>query len=452
MNIQDNNQIMENIRKNVSALTLKIQSQKDIPLWALANEHLIYSIAAGIKPVWGHRSRTLRFFIAFSSKIKFTDIAVLLIGFYKLVSIWRIVKRGLSRKKELNNFKRVFVGFGAMPEEFLYKKFLTQHQSSLLRINQATYESMGELGLPSFLLAFNILIKHSIGFSSKLKKAIPEVSSNKIDFLLTYSLNIGVYAFFRSYWRMAKLNGLEEAIFLTPDIPTFACVDEEVNTIYFQHGLISLSILMPKVNRIITLTSDEESYLKGIFKDVQISKMTYGEIGIKKNILILLVHKDILKLSSSWSILQERLNDSDLLIQWAIKSGLQVVLWPTPNIAKDDLTDLHRRFANTLLDDLNKSMDESLNNWAPKFVASWTSTGLAIALNYGCIPISLSNPAEVHSRWSTIYPMKNRVLFWSRDEALILATLKSESVYRDQLMNLYKQKDQLLTLIEKVEV
>ncbi len=452
MNIQDNNQIMENIRKNVSALTLKIQSQKDIPLWALANEHLIYSIAVGKMPEWGPKARILRRFINLSNKINIADIIIFLVGLYRLISIWWVLKKGLLRVRQLNIFKKIFVAFGAISEDFLFQNLFKQYQTTLLKINQSNYENMWEIGCPNFFIAFYFLVKHSIGYSSKLKQAISEISSNKIDFLLTCSLNIGIYAFFRSYWRLAKLQGIEEVIFPAPDIPVFACVDEDVKTVYLQHGLIALSIVMPKVDRIIVLTSDEESYLKNTLKKVQITKMSYHEIDLKKNILILLVHKDILKLSSTWSILKERLNISELLIQWACRSGLQVVLRPTPNIAKEDLTELHRRFPNTLLDDLNISLDESLNKWTPKFVASWASTGLAAALNYGCIPIILSNPSEIDARWSIIYPLKIRALFWPRDEGLILAVLKSDSIYRDQRMSLCKQKDQLLSSIETVEV
>lgn len=432
---------MHDMRQRISSLALKLQSQTHLPLWALAQENLIYSVAVGVKPAWGPRARFVLRVMRLAHKIHAADIVLLCVGLYQSVFIWWTVKKATFRTRESKAFKRIFVGFGASSEEYLYTDYLSQSQVPSLRISEATHEGVRELGCPSLLSVIYVLARNAIGYSAKLKKATHEVSSNAVDFLVACSLNIGTYAFYRSYWRIAKSRGVDEVTFLVMSVPALACVDEGLRTVYLQHGLIPLSILIPKVNRIVTLTSDEECYLRASLKEVQILRTAKGgrDNSCKKNILLLL---------SPNVFIEERSIIFEPLVQWATRAGLQVVIRPTPNVTKDGLADLHRRFPNSLLDDLTIPLHVSLEAWVPKFVASWTSTGLAVALDYGCLPISLCDPLVNDATWNMIYPMQNRVLFWPRDEALMEDAIKSDDLYYAQLMNLCSYQDQCLISIQ----
>lgn len=429
------------MRKAISNLVLKLQSQTHLPLWALAKENLIYSLAVGVQPAWGPKARFLRRVINTADRFNAADIILLCAGLYQSVFIWWTVKKGTLRTHESNAFKRIFVGFGAKSEEHLYTDYLSQSQATSLRINHVTHEGMRELGCPSLLSIIYVLARNAIGYSAKLKKATHEVSSNAIDFLVACSLNIGTYAFYRSYWRMAKSRGVDEVTFLASDVPAFACIDEGINTLYLQHGLIALSVLISKFSRINVLTSDEETYLKALLKDVQIIRTAKlrRDNSSKKEVFMFLLS----------NIFLEHLIAPEPIVQWATRAGLQVVLRPPPNITKEGLADLHRRFPNCLLDDFTIPLHVSLETWAPKFVASWASTGLATALDFGCLPISLCDPFVNDATWNMIYPMQNRVLFWPRDEALMDVANESENVYHSQLMNLCSYQDQCLASIQQ---
>jgi hypothetical protein len=375
-----------------------------------------------------------------ADKIRAADIVLLGIGLYQSLFLWWTAKGGTFRTRESNAVRRIFVSFGGNSEDHLYRDYLSQSHAPSLRISQVTLEGAREFGAPSLLSIFSILARNAIGYSAKLKKATHEVSSNAVDFLVACSLNIGMYAFYRSYWRMAKSRGVEEVTFVSSDVPAFACVDEGIKTVYLQHGLIALSILIPKVSRIDVLTSDEETYLKALLKDVQIIRTPkcQAKNSSKKNIFMFLV----------LTIFPERLVASQPLVQWAMRAGLQVVIRPTPKVTQEELIDLHSRFPDCVFDDPTIPFHVSLGRWAPKFVAAWTSTGLATALDYGCLPVSLCDPFANDATWNMIYPMQNRALFWPRDEALMANAIKSANVYYARLMTLCSYQDQCLASIQ----
>lgn len=420
---------MNDIRKKISKFTRRLQLQKNLPLWSLANEQVIYSAAIGEKPKWGSNSNILFRIMGIAHKIYLSDFIIFFVGFSRVISIWWGIKKSTFKTKKLTTFKKVFAGFGASSEEYFYADYISQSKDPVLRINWITYDGMNELACPKLVSMFSTLIRNAFGYSSKLNKAISEVSSNAVDFLTVCALNIGAYAFYRSYWRIAKSCGVEEVAFLTPDILSFSCVDEGIKTIYFQHGLLGFSILFPKVDTIQVITEAEENYLKGLLNDAQIFRATrmIKNADNKHNVIMLL----------SVNVFQkERLLICEPLVHWAISKGLTIVVRPTQKVSEAEKVYIHKNVRNALFDDIKSTLDASLEKWRPKLVAAWSSTGLATALEHGCLPISLYDP-DVNDVWNNmIYPMKNRVLFWPRDKALIEMAMQSETSYNSQLMNL----------------
>lgn len=417
---------MDDIRKKVCQLTLKLQSQRHLPLWKLANENVIYSAAVGEKPSWGPRSKILLRFFSFAYRMKISDVLIFVFGIYRATLLWL----AMGKNGEKSKFERIFVGFGASSEEYLWSDYLRRSGKPTLRISQITGEKMSQIGRPSLVSIILILLQNSCGYTSKLKKTTQEVSGNIIDFLTVCALNIGVYSFYRAFWNRAKKNGLQEIAFLAPDIPAFASIDEGIRTIYLQHGLMALSILIPKFSRIETLTLEEEKYLKAFCKDIEIIRSTKKlkeNNSVKNNTLM------VLSLNVS---ITERLNAAETIIRWAIQAGLKVVIRPTARVTKDNLAFLKQQLPQVELDDFMLPLEVSLEKWNPKLVVAWTSTGLATALDEGCLPISLCDPEIKDSRWSLIYPLMNRVLFWPRDKFVLESAIHRESVYGEQIMKL----------------
>ncbi len=93
-------------------------------------------------------------------------------------------------------------------------------------------------------------------------------------------------------------------------------------------------------------------------------------------------------------------------------------------------------------------LKDSFEHWNPKIVASWASTGLATALNYNSIPLSLESEDADNFIWNVMmYPMQHKVLFWPNDMSFLEMALQSEVSFKMQLTRLCNYQDSLLTSV-----
>lgn len=428
---------MKNNRKIISGLSLKLQSQTQIPLWSLANEKVIYSLALGEITIFGTKTHKLYQLMRIAYKLKTSDILIFLVGFFRAFSIWRRIKKIKISDSSIGVINSIFAGFGASSEEYLYANYLKESNVPSLRINWVTYDGMSEIGCPGLWSIILILFKNAFGYSAKLKNAINEISSNQQVFLTVCAANLGIYAFFRSYWQLAKSRGVHEISFLAMDMQAFAAIDENIQTIYLQHGLMKFSILIPQVHYINVLTGDEQKYLQKSLKNCNIrkeAKKTINDIKCKKDVLF------IMSLNVAHT---DRLKTCEPIVNWAKQMGMQIVVRPTSVVSQSELTNLLQRIPTVIVDDYETSLEDSLNRWRPKLVAAWSSTGLATALDHGCLPVSFFSPDD-HEIWDDmIYPMRERVLFWSRDISVIENIIQSDSAYATYISKLqnYHEND-----------
>jgi hypothetical protein len=417
---------MDDTRKKVAIFTVKLTSQSLLPLWTLAHEYAVYSIALGEKTEWGPRTRILRRLIQWFNKINAADAVLFAAGLCRALFIWCKVRFKLAKPEKRFAFKKVFAGFGAVPEEHLYKDFVRKNANSSVRVNVATYKDLHKIGCPSLFSILSLLIQHSFGYSAKLRKAIPEISRNAEDFLTICAVNIGIYSFYRPYWKMAREAGIDEVTFLAADTPAFACVDEGLKSIFFQHGLLCLSILFPKVSLMEIMTLEEENYLKRALKDISVHRQEnkVREEGGRNNILVVLWPH---RYTDSY------IHEASPLIKWAIGAGFRLVIRPTPMASEKDIIILRTKLPDFSIDDPATPFDVSISRLSPKFIAAWTSTCLATALDYGSLPISFCNSSEKNRAWNMIYPMRNRAFFWPRDRCAIEDALLSDVIYREKV-------------------
>lgn len=425
---------MYEVRQKLYNFIKKLQFQTDLPLWSLANENVIYASAIGKKTVWGPKTKTVLLLMSFAYKLRISDIIIFLIGFIRSFSIWWNVKKKGKPTKQV--YRKIFAGFGAASEEFLYTNYIKKTQENSLRVNWVTHEGLGILGCPNLFFIIFILARYSFGYTAKLKKSIAEISLNAVDFLTVCSLNIGSYAFYRAYWSMTKIAEIKEVAFLAPDISMFACIDENVKTIFIQHGLMSMCILLPKLQHIEVLTSDEGNYFQSILDDIDIDISSKKKMRheIKNNVLMIL---------SPNLFNEENFLNCKSLIHFVHDLDFKIVIRPTIHVSQHELICLGQKIPIALFDELTLSFEQSLEKWRPKLVAGTWSTGLATALDYSCLPISISEP-DKNEIWNhMIYPMKNRVLFWPRDKINILNATQSENLYKKQVLQLQSFEEKL---------
>lgn len=417
---------MEDIQQAIIKLTIKFQNQIKLPLWALANEHLISAIALNEKPAWGVKKEFVSRLMQIACKIKLADLVILGVGFYQIRLIHQMAYRSSqTQKTQQTHFKFVFAGFGASSEEYLYHNYARESSEPLLRINWATQEGISRLGKINRLRAIFKLISNTWGYSRKCRNALPEMSNYLADLLTTCALNAGPYTFYQLCWNMAKKNGLQEIAFLAPDMAAFAAIDQNIKTKFLQHGLLGQNILIPKFSIIQPLTEEESDFFQRLYSDIKLIKSykKIKKINSHQNIAIILS-------PNTFNVsLGENIEPMFDFAQWAKSSGIKIVLRPTIKITRIELNDLKDKFPDTVIDDPNTPLTQSFENWKPKFVLSWRSTGLAIALQYGIIPISFFDQNTNNKAWNMIYPMKNRVLFWPIDKTIIEKCICSQEHY-----------------------
>lgn len=415
---------MDHHRKKISEFTQKLQTQTDLPLWSLADEAVIYAAFQNKKPSWGRNSKTIRFLISITKRLNLSDHLIFMIGLIKSFLIWKKI-----RSKPVNTahrFEKIFAGFGASSEEHFKEEIKSQSCQSSLWVNWVDYEGIEKLGCPSLMQIISELYKNTFGHTAKFKNAISEIQKYELDFLTVSARHIGVYVFFCSYWKNAQLRGVKEVTLLVPDVPAYACVEAGIKTIFTQHGLFGLSILMPKLQSINAITQIEEDYFRALFPNIDIARVQY-DFRVNEN-----KQHNVIILSLNVS-LQERLRIAKPFIDWARSKNMKIIIRPTSNIIADEMKILQNELPYCIIDDINTSIYKSLETWQPVFVAAWTSTALAIALEYGYLPISFHHLKEP---WNMVYPLDERVLFWPRDKNQIEESLISNEVYLSQIEQL----------------
>lgn len=433
----------ENIRRKVSMLVAKLQKQTNVPLWALADENVIYALATNVKPLFGPRGKSVLFLMKLLRPFGMRDGLLFFVGLYKVFFIWFKVWYKTMGKKTPNIPRRIFAGFGAASEEWLYAEYAKKTDDSHLRINVVTYDGLCEVGCPSLFCVIVELFKLSNGHTRKLRNETQEIATNLNECLTIAASNIGVYAFYRNFWRMAKLRGVAEVEFLALGVYAFACVDEHIYTIYTQHGLMALSILIPSVNHFNVITRFDEFYLKKIFPCARIANIDkqHENVGQKTDTVMIL--------SPNISI-EKRILEMAPFIKWVREMKLQIIFRPTQAVTPVELSLLKKQYVTAIIDDYCKSLYQSIEKWRPMFVVAWSSTGLVTALNYGVLPINLHEPTEIYEQGSyntdinTVYPVAKRVLFWPRDVLLIERAAQSKEEYDIQIENLKNYQDHSL--------
>jgi hypothetical protein len=111
-------------KREIEALTLKLHRQTQLPLWALANESLIYALAFNESPVWGLRHKVVLKLMLIANKLKFVNFIIFIIGLQQVLTLYLSASRHKKDKGSCSDqYKYIFAGFGAASEEFLFQSY-----------------------------------------------------------------------------------------------------------------------------------------------------------------------------------------------------------------------------------------------------------------------------------------------------------------------------------------
>src|SRR3990167_9463603 len=100
------------MNKKISNLVSALQYQAHLPLWALNNEIVIYSMAVNSTPAWGRKIKLLNFLITIADKLMLSDAFIFGFGLLRALSLWMAVKSKTKNKKNSDNkFTHIFFSF-----------------------------------------------------------------------------------------------------------------------------------------------------------------------------------------------------------------------------------------------------------------------------------------------------------------------------------------------------
>ncbi len=411
-----------NNRPDISALVFKLLRQRQIPIWTLANELLIYGIANEQPIRWGPRGRRLRNLFVVADALGSSRALVLLSAGVTATKLWWKVKRRIVKGATQAPACRVLVGFGANAEEQIWLRYRSEGGAPAIRMNSVTLDGMSVLGCPAWHSVMAQVLRAARGYVRALARGIPEISKNRVDLLTHTGMRLGQYAFHRTFWEMRAVQEVGEVAFLALDTPPFACADAGRTTRLLQHGLLARTIVPPSFDRIDALTPEEASYLRQLLpsSDVRVvlKPTPWGGERLRTMLIV------------SIDTAPFRVETARAIIAWGQRQGISAVIRLKPGSGRDTVNHWCEQFPGVLVEASDEAFETSLARQPPMFVVSWHSTALAEALMRGCLPVSVSDPESDPHILTMVYPLQRHALFWPRDADRMAAAAGSTLTYR----------------------
>ncbi len=422
------------MRRNIAEMIRLIYQQDIVPSWLLANDNVLFSASQKKKYPWQKKSKMIYYAMKFSRVVYLSDFAIFVIGCFWISKALLTIRKNKKVSVSHNDYQKIFVCHGAHAEDFIFSDYCSRQNESIHKINVITLEGLEALTTPSILLLFRYLFHHAFGVSRKIKKLSQTLHFHCDDFLTCSAKNIGEYVFFSIIWRLAKAQGVNEVIFLALHVAAHACPPEKMQFQYLSHGLMKLSILPVKPNYSFMLTPEENAYFRSFFcHNVNCDLYPqYQLIDEGKNQEVLILSPEIIGVDAD--DIEKKFQD---LLTWLSIKNFKITLRPSPGCKQSVIAFLKNKFPISFHWDIpTRDLFLSLKTIKPKFIIGLNSTGLYTALCMGVLPISLCDPDPNHAVWNMVYPMRKRVLFWPRDQALLDSIMHSSALYDQSLHEL----------------
>lgn len=379
--------------------------------WAVANSGLIQDVyILKQPPSYGKRGRALRKIIALM-RFNFAVLIVMRTIALADVSRWWW-KAGPDCKTEAGEC-RIFVGFGAGPEEKMWRKFSEENKGSVFRLDQTQPASFGKLHRPHLISLWKeTWIRSGQTFDFLQKESVEPVVSCLLDFVTFATMRMGQYVFFLRWWTEMLDRGVQKVAFISADTPAFACLDSGFRKVEFrQHGLLRKSILMPPFPVMKLLTEDEKNYYADLMPDSRIEVVGSHHVVFR--------HRKVILIASCYETpsfyKQNYLQTLNETIVWASQRGFRIVVRRHP-CENDDFWQTH--FPDIIIDDGDDSFEDAMLRLRPMIMLTWFSTTLIDALRCNVVPVSISAIDNRHVQ-DQIITLSEHCLMWPEQKPVL---------------------------------
>lgn len=394
--------------------------------WVLADSALLQAIASNKPVVRGVQGSRLSGLVNISQHI---GLIWPLLWLVSIVELIRLLRR--QRKSTQNGVcqgqdypAHFFVGFGAGPEEHLFKQYCEKHAGKVGRLNQIKVESYAVWHSVSIVSGLRSLLQ-ALSVARMAVAALPiELASRRADFFTYVGMRVGYYAYMRAWFEALKVKAnsqLEGIAFLSADTAAFAAVDAGLPTSYLQHGMTRHSTLLPAFIRVEALTADEAAHIRHRLPGSQVTVDSQARFAIvpsqmAKAILIASIYGD-----------HKYFAPIVPFIGWINARKVSVRVRPHPC---ENSTFWHGYEIDGIVTIEKNDADffEAISRLRPRLVVSWFSTAMEGALRCGVIPVSICADDD-RNVVDMVYPLFRRCVRWPQDEQVIDRLLEDDEYY-----------------------
>lgn len=316
---------------------------------------------------------------------------------------------------------RIFVGFGAGPEEEMWQTFVAGTGDPTVRLDETRPETFFTYYCPRLGCLWKQVWRESGAVIAFLATTdLEPVASYRKDAITFAAMRMALYLLYRSWWTEHKDRGIIDVVFLAADTPAYACVDTAVAPVeYRQHGLNRRTILLPAFPRLKLLTAVEAEWYSRCMPQVKSSTLPC-RVSVSQHELVLLIASVYTAPGFNKANDLGRLKD---LIKWAERNGFRVIVRKHPR-EEDDFWSRH--FPNVTIDPGGDRFEDALSRLRPMFVASWFSTSLVDALLANVVPVSIMQATD---SWinDMVFEIPEHCLLWPIGESVMNALVKGET-------------------------
>ena len=319
----------------------------------------------------------------------------------------------------------IFVGFGAGPEEYMWDRFKKESSILSIRLDQTNPSTFGSIYRPKIIdLLKKVWYEAKTAFEVIMNTELEPVRTLRVEYIINATLRLAQYAFFFQWWKGVNTD-IKDLVFISPDIPAFACIDAGVSTVRFwQHGLLRKSLIFPPFTSLMLLTNAEIKYYTKLLPvcDIVLDKRTLRVVNHTRTILFTSIYE-----SSDFKKIRY-LEILKSLSEWALQKKMQIVIRKHPCETDSFWED---NFPDIKILSLKESLDNSLLRLKPMLLITWFSTTLIDALRCNVVPVSINSMNESVVQ-DLIVNLREHCLLWSenRDEIdqLVSGKISVESI------------------------
>lgn len=379
--------------------------------WAIANSDLIRDLfVLRQKPCYSPKRRVIRSLVGWTDRYAGTLFLTRLVG---LVMVTRWWWRSGPAKRKLPDQCRIFVGFGAVPEEHMWHQFLEESCEPAVRLDQTKAATFGCFYRPTLLSLWKeiwFLANKVLDFLGNI--TIKQVVLYRKDFITFAVLRMSEYVFYNCWWRGNEDNNISQVVFITGGLAAHGCLNSGFSQVeYRQHGLLQRSGLMPAFPIMLFLTKKERDFYSPFFPET-ITKVVSTNIRVKE-------HRPIILIASIYDTGECRKSDAlkvlTELFAWADDNGLQIIIRMRPR-ENDNFWQSY--FPQSVIDHQHDNFSNALLRLRPMIMVTWFSTTIIDALRCNVVPVSICDMSDNNVQILTLN-LEDHCLLWSDSRELL---------------------------------